>query len=653
MGQQTVSDAVLYSDLEQVGFHVGPLTLTLTGKDGLRETLALRVFIPKFAHGRCHFIDDTIFRLRAMREQTAEEEHDFYQWVIQMWCFYFIYPTLDPHRTRRFNLNTFDHSETLQALAAQTQAKRLAKPDRLIKFAGETTTPTNRLLLDAIYVRPDLNIPLGGPDYITFREECLSEMMRVMDQIDGIKRNAIEMVQHFIEKAQRDVQSDRDLSADQRAKVMAELISIQAEELANLDQLHLKCMRSEIEEALEAEGKLAAQFADLVEEARRLQEPIGREVADQPIGRLVEHGESLTPEYIACIQARLDRRAVDRLLWQTILRFEEVYGLEPMRGLQLVDLPENIEDIGSPGEDEFVLLADLDAAAIEQEILDKPEFGQYLGFWSAYLSTNTLEKWSMVCWITAHLANRNECVRLLQREAEGVYHGVLDYAFKEVYRKIRRGMTVPERRLYALLYFRQPLFNYHVAAVNPIITSFFMDMDLQTQALIILVLGFKVREWGGEKDLDKELERRWRAYLRFYPYWVEIIQDEEREAKRQQGARRKTLSLHHPIFTDEDGHELRLEDVIADPQSKPANFLQAVTLEGGAMLGDWAKTYCTPKQATHVVGRFRDAKTETEIAKENGISQQAVSKSICAAFKRIREGLMRDGVLEAGETLRL
>jgi DNA-directed RNA polymerase specialized sigma24 family protein len=214
-------------------------------------------------------------------------------------------------------------------------------------------------------------------------------------------------------------------------------------------------------------------------------------------------------------------------------------------------------------------------------------------------------------------------------------------------------MTVPERRAYALLYFRQPIFNDHVAATNPVIMSFFTNMDAETQTLILLVLVFRMREWGGEKNLDKELERRWRAYLRFYPYWLEIIQDEEREAKRQQGAQRKTLSLSHPIFTDEDGNELRLEDVIADPKSKPANFLQAVILEGGAMLEDWAKMYCTPKQATHVVGRFREAKTETEIAKEEGISQQAVSKSIRAACKRIREGLIRDGVLEAGETLRL
>jgi predicted transcriptional regulator len=65
------------------------------------------------------------------------------------------------------------------------------------------------------------------------------------------------------------------------------------------------------------------------------------------------------------------------------------------------------------------------------------------------------------------------------------------------------------------------------------------------------------------------------------------------------------------------------------------------------MLEDWASKYCTSKQAAHVVRKIRDEKTETEIAEEEGITQQAVSKSIRAAYKRIREGLIRDGVLEA------
>jgi hypothetical protein len=417
--------------------------------------------------------------------------------------------------------------------------------------------------------------------------------------------------------------------------------------MADLHQLHLDCVRSVMEEALEIENRQSPQFADLVQEARRLQEPVSREVAETQIERLAGDGVSLTPEYISCIQARLDTSAVDRLLWQTILRFEEVFGLEPLRGIQLIDLPESIDDIMSPDDNEIVSPDDVEAT-IDEAIPQEPEFEEYLCFWSAYLSDDILEKWSMVCWITAHLINRNECVRLLQREAESVYHGVLDYAFKEAYRKIRRRMTVPERRAYALLYFRQPLFNYHVAVTNPIIMSFFTNMDAETQTLILLVLVFKMREWGGEKDLDKELERRWRAYLRFYPYWLDIIQYEDREAKRQQTTQKCMLSLHHPDPADKGGKRLTLEDRLSDPKTRPANILQAIILENGAMVEDWAQKYCTPKQASHVVGRFRDGKTEAEIAKEDGISQQAVSKSIRAACKRIREGLICDGVLEAG-----
>jgi hypothetical protein len=490
MGKLIVSDVVSGNDLEQVEFHVGSLSLTLTGKDGIRETLALRVFVPESVQGRCLFIEDIICRLRAMVEQTAGEEHDFFQWVIQMLRFYLISPELDPRRTRHFNLKTLDQSETLQELAAHSQTKRLAKPERLIKFAGETTAPTSQLLLDAIYIRPDLRIPLGRPDYITFREQYLSEMMRVIERIDGIKRDAIEKVRRHIEKVQRDIESNTALSADQRDKVIAELTSLQAGKGdADLHQLHLDCMRSVIEEALKIEDRRSAQFADLVQEARRLQEPIGREVAETQIERLAEDGVSLTPEYISCIQARLDTSAVDRLLWQTILRFEEVFGLEPLRGIQLVNLPEDLDEIVSPDDDEIVFSDDVEAT-IDQALSQEPEFEEYLCFWSAYLSDDILEKWSMVCWITAHLINRNECVRLLQREAESVYHGVLDYAFKEAYRKIRRRMTVPERRAYALLYFRQPIFNYHVAVTNPIIMSFFMHMDAETQTLILLVLVF-------------------------------------------------------------------------------------------------------------------------------------------------------------------
>jgi hypothetical protein len=224
MGKQTATDGVPHRDLAQVGFHVGSLTLTLTGKDGIRETLAIRLLVPQSVQGKCHFITDMIFRLRAMLERRTGEEHDFYQWVIRMLRFYLIYPELDPHRTRHFNLKTLDHSETLQELAALTQTKRLPKPERLIKFAGETIDPTRRLLRDATYIQPDLSIPLASPDYIAFREQCLSEMVWGLEQIEGMKRNALEQLR-------REFESDPKLSADQRAQELDKVASIEAGEV--------------------------------------------------------------------------------------------------------------------------------------------------------------------------------------------------------------------------------------------------------------------------------------------------------------------------------------------------------------------------------------------------------------------------------------
>jgi hypothetical protein len=155
------------------------------------------------------FMTEMIFRLCVMLERTTGEEHDFYQWVIRMLRFYLIYPELDPHWTRRFNLKTFDHSETLRELATQTQAKGFPNPERLITFAGETTDPTSRLLLDATYIHPDLRIPLASPDYMAFREQCLSELIEGVEQIEGMKRDAIE-------QPRRRIESDPTLSADQR-----------------------------------------------------------------------------------------------------------------------------------------------------------------------------------------------------------------------------------------------------------------------------------------------------------------------------------------------------------------------------------------------------------------------------------------------------
>jgi hypothetical protein len=151
----------------------------------------------------------------------------------------------------------------------------------------------------------------------------------------------------------------------------------------------------------------------------------------------------------------------------------------------------------------------------------------------------------------------------------------------------------------------------------------------------------------GRKDLDKELERRWRSYLAFYPYWTEVIRDDDRDAKRRRTTRGKTLSLDKPRRTRGDRRPRALLEVQPAP-STYANVLEAIVAGSEPTLAEWAGRFCTEIQAKHIL-RIAAGDTETAIAADEGISQPAISKSIKAGLKRIKEGLRREGVLTGDE----
>lgn len=158
------------------------------------------------------------------------------------------------------------------------------------------------------------------------------------------------------------------------------------------------------------------------------------------------------------------------------------------------------------------------------------------------------------------------------------------------------------------------------------------------------MLILKRREMDGRMDLGKELERRWCAYLRFYPYWLDILREDDRERQRRQTAATRTLSLDQSVGRSRErgisGIELQ-----KDYRNPHANLLEALIASSQGTLADWAAAYCTETQARHIL-RVAGGDTKTKIADDEAITQPAVSKSLKAALKRIREGLLRDGVLE-------
>jgi hypothetical protein len=214
---------------------------------------------------------------------------------------------------------------------------------------------------------------------------------------------------------------------------------------------------------------------------------------------------------------------------------------------------------------------------------------------------------------------------------------------------IRKQLTPPERRLFLLLYCALPGLGDRVVFLDPVLESFYWGMDAETQGLIWLVVIFKIKEFGEEKDLDKELARRWRTYLKFYPYWVELMREDEREAKHKARSKGREKSLSEPsprrnsLEGGESKNELTLEDVTPDPVSVACNPFQTLVRASPDNIELWARKYCTPKDAERVIKYALENVSEEEMARDEGVSQQAISKSIHAGCRAIIKGLDEDG----------
>ncbi|HYT89878.1 MAG TPA: hypothetical protein VEL76_14325 [Gemmataceae bacterium] len=637
MGTLVIPDAVPNCDLERVELEYQTLSLALAGNGRIEETIDIRVMLAPVVDEKplLEFASDGLGELL---DQTEGEEQEFYTWVLMMLAFHLLCPELDQMRRRRFNVKTLRTSETLRELAQTTRTKGHTYPERLLRFAGVSAVPTTRLLQEAIYVRPDLALPLSEKHYLEFRDQFFSEIQRISAKVERIGQEAVRDLR-------RKLESDDTWPPEKRVEALQRL-QVMEQEPSSPERLAgwQKAMRFLVEKALEIETETAGRFADLVEQARTLQEPVSREVEHSGLRMLAEDGESFTDEYADCICRNFKIEAADSLLDQLIARYMEVFQI-PQCQLVTVpdDFPVGAEDCLAQQE---LTPNDPDSNPAFDEEGDLPvEWQQYASFLAARDSEDVFEKWYTVGWILTNLVNRNECIRLLQREAESVDQGVLDYAFKLVYRKIRHRLTYLERRVFKLMYFRQPIFGYRIAAMDPVILSFVTGMDDETQLLTFLVLVLKRRQLETGDDLAGELERRWRAFLRFYPYWLMIVQDEDCQRKRGQTIQTKTLYLDAPGPANKNGDWQTLKDRLPDPKGRPADVLQAFVSESGGRLAEWAARYCSEAQARYIT-RYAAGVTEIQIARECGVSQPAVSKGIRVACQRIRDGLRQDGLLE-------
>lgn len=140
-------------------------------------------------------------------------------------------------------------------------------------------------------------------------------------------------------------------------------------------------------------------------------------------------------------------------------------------------------------------------------------------------------------WIVENMISHADAFDIMRIEAENIFYDFLGWYFRKKYRQFRGKMTIAERRMFQLLFFRRKSFEYRFIFSEPLFTNFVFNSDDITKALLILVLLLKKGRFG-EENLNKELLTRWQSYLRIYPKLVdkhlksiEVLNDKEKLAE--------------------------------------------------------------------------------------------------------------------------
>ncbi len=234
---------------------------------------------------------------------------------------------------------------------------------------------------------------------------------------------------------------------------------------------------------------------------------------------------------------------------------------------------------------------------------------------------NSFQKWCEIICCAQHMLLQREYARLGMRNAIRMYHMLLGYVFVRAYRGLRRQMTAEEKRAFLFMYLPHPDLDHRAPTSDPVLHGFWRGMDTETRDLLLQVIVFRVKEGAGD------LERRWRAYLKAFPSWTEIVRDEDRSAKK-----RGTISLETPVKGG--GTERMFRDLVRDTKSRG--------VDSAIVFQSYLDKYCSPKQRERLIKYFCEDKTHREIAEEEGVSQPAVTKSINGVLRRIEQDWMED-----------
>lgn len=349
--------------------------------------------------------------------------------------------------------------------------------------------------------------------------------------------------------------------------------------------------RALFRKSMREEAARAHQWLDLVERAVQIRSPVlaAAKTIAAPIPDWSEHDCPVDSKFIACLERWFDVEAADVLITEALKR----------AGKQQPSDRTPLSDSSS-----------------------QPPRWVYL-----------FSRWVDVSLIVVNLSDRTEPARFVMRLLDDYHVGILEELYAEIFRVIRHDqrfapLTRPEWRLYSAMYYRNPVVNGRIPALEPAVVSFFrLDNHRPLERYIRLAVLGRLRDRSTSPEWE-ELRCNWLSFVRTYPSWHEIRRDEEREGRAGAEENEDVAALVQVHFED-------------NPKAGGISVTESrLTLEQLLQC-------CTPRERLVIERHDLAGESLTAIAPTLGVTQQMVSKIHSAAMSKLRLRARQESVREA------
>ncbi len=616
---KSINGSTLYSFPFQIQIESSLITFSSKlNNSNLKIDLPHIDFVSKKDYGA--MLNYLITILGLEKANCPKEEQAWHEEAETFFLIHYYLPIDDLKRKRKFWLGSFDKVDSLRELKKLALEKRDKATDSsveaVLKLAAiHSSEDSQTLYKKAVYLNTTIVLPYKFDRYEQFKQNMLKNF-----------RDFVDTIEKGFAQIEGSLAGHAELREKHINKILQEANTKFRKKHASLNDVKKSWIKRHFDKLKQQSQNFAHTFHDINQEAHSLlQTSYGKAGISCRKNELnLKDGESLKHSKIEWhrLEDNFDMTRASELMDRLISRMQKKYGypaVELSNKAEINNLLNNKED-GLIG---FYLWANY--------ARDKNDF---------------ISLWDICIQITDQFVSEEQSLDLFLRDCDAMYNNVLAVGYEAVYKAISDQLSPIEQRVYQLSYFRQAMIDNRIPLFEPLTMNFLKEMGTSTVGLVILVLILQKDSLWDNKNLSNELKTRWLSYLKFYPFWVEIMQDSDREKYYQETVKPSIRSLSETI--SEDG-SITLGDTIKDESQNDAiypNMLQAVVLNHNAeKFENWIDSYCTDKQKNILQAYFYNDFNQKEIAQKEGISQQAVAKMLKQGIKRLNEGLTSQGII--------